>query len=302
MFYLKGIIMEYQRIKCGQGPEDMDLERNSKHHRLIINCIKRKLVFRSNGGIWGYEIGEGQAFKFSIKDYNKKILPHGMSIVNHADYSELFIICHKNEEKILKFRIEDHSLQFLKAWKSERFVVLNDLFVTPDGRMYITDPGKLSLKKKEGRVHLIRPDGSHEILLDAVYYPNGILVKDQTMYLVAMYEEAIYSFDIQADGRIDNKWRKQIFCLKGGDNLSLFENQLLVANHPERNKFLLHGTINAFNSPSSVYAINLDTGAHRQIFKDNGKEISGSSTGIRIGNDLYISQIFKDYILKVALE
>jgi len=53
-------------------------------------------------------------------------------------------------------------------------------------------------------------------------------------------------------------------------------------------------------SPCKTFLINKTTGAANIIFSDDGSLISGSSTAIVSGKDLYLSQVFDGFVLKIA--
>jgi hypothetical protein len=50
------------------------------------------------------------------------------------------------------------------------------------------------------------------------------------------------------------------------------------------------------------FAINRITGEQKVLFSDDGKKISAASTALIYDGHLYISQVFDDFILKVALK
>ena len=51
---------------------------------------------------------------------------------------------------------------------------------------------------------------------------------------------------------------------------------------------------------SDIFDINKKTGAAKLIFSDDGSMISGSSTALVVGKDLYLSQVFEGFILKIT--
>jgi gluconolactonase len=80
----------------------------------------------------------------------------------------------------------------------------NDLVVAHNGNVYATNPGN-----GENKVWLVRPDGSKVVVDEGLRYPNGIaLSPDQSLLYVADYlSHWVYSYQIQADGKLAHKQR-----------------------------------------------------------------------------------------------
>ena len=84
------------------------------------------------------------------------------------------------------------------------------------------------------------------------------------------------------------------------DNLISSGDELIVAVHPDELKFALLSFLPNELSPCKIFSINKTTGAANIIFSDDGSLISGSSTAIVSGKDLYLSQVFDGFVLKIA--
>ena len=311
--------MDHQKIHCGYGPEDIDVETNTSHHRLIISCTQRRKKKKrrrgkkeeggkraERGGMWFYNFdGSDQATPFSLQGYPKEnIMPHGMCIVNHKDESYLYVISHEDYDKILKFKIQRNELLFIREWSGKSYTffdAINDLFVTKEEYIYVTNPGKPTLKKKKGSVYLLKPENQFEGIIDDVYLPNGILINGDKLYLTAFRGDALYEYTLKKDGTVNPASKTKLASIKSGDNITLNTDELIIATHPNKFKFVLHALFK-LKSPSAVYSHHLNSGKTERIFYDKGKIISGSSTAIKIENDLYISQVFEDFIIKVDLE
>ncbi|MBK6274709.1 MAG: hypothetical protein IPF58_08405 [Saprospirales bacterium] len=128
-------------------------------------------------------------------------------------------------------------------------------------------------------------------------FPNGLYNENNKLYLATSRNHALYAYEINADGTLQNK--STLSTINGMDNLTNFGDELLVSVHPDEVKFALLSYIPTIKSPSITYAINKQTGKSRIVFKDDGKLISGSSTALIIGDDLYLAQVFDNFLLKV---
>jgi len=84
----------------------------------------------------------------------------------------------------------------------------NDLVVAPDGTVYFTDPPPWPLPDEAlGRVWAYRRDGTLELILDGLWYPNGIgLERDGSLIIVENGLMGRPHFGLirrQADGSLD---------------------------------------------------------------------------------------------------
>jgi gluconolactonase len=71
----------------------------------------------------------------------------------------------------------------------------NDLTFGPDGRLYFTDPADyLPNDRKPGRIFVLNPDGSGELLEEIPEaYPNGIVAEpDGSIVWVESYDRGVY--------------------------------------------------------------------------------------------------------------
>lgn len=80
----------------------------------------------------------------------------------------------------------------------------NDLAIAQNGLVYISDPDWPALK---GRIWLVRPDGSMQILDDEMGTTNGIEVgyDECTLYVNESEQRRIWAYDIKNDGTLENK-------------------------------------------------------------------------------------------------
>lgn len=296
--------MTTEKIKCGYGPEDISLEQNTNFYRLIISCTKRKRFKQLDGGIWYYNLKKRnqEAQLFELVGYNQEIRPHGIDIINELEKSFIYLICHYKGNKILKFELSATTLIFVEKWEDSEYPFsegINDLSISSQGHLYITDPGKASLNKKKGKIHYIK----NRVLTsysDGLHYPNGILIKNKKLYVTAFRDNKLLSYDLNEEGFLTLSSKKILASIKGGDNITLTGKNLIIAGHPSIFKFIIHALFNKIKAPSSVFKYNLETQKLEELFMDNGKNISASSTGLLIKEKLYISQVFNNYLLKVT--
>ncbi len=80
--------------------------------------------------------------------------------------------------------VADHALGLLRfdpvtgarTLLADGFRGLNDLAFADNGDLYLTDPGESGLEDRHGRVFRWRADGSVDLLMDGLPYPNGLVL------------------------------------------------------------------------------------------------------------------------------
>jgi gluconolactonase len=111
-----------------------------------------------------------------------------------------------------------------KSWNGKRLNSPNDLWVTPDGGIYFTDPryGRDPNMEIDGfHVYFIAP-GSSKVtrILDNLVKPNGIIgTKDsKTLYVADPGAKKTYSYRIGDDGSLSNR---KLAADSGSDGMTL---------------------------------------------------------------------------------
>jgi gluconolactonase len=105
----------------------------------------------------------------------------------------------------------------------------NDVWASPDGGIYFTDPlypreyWKRDKSDQQGGRHVYRlsPDGKTLArVIDDLKQPNGIVgtPNGKTLYVADIGANKTYAYDITADGNVSNKRQ---FCEMGSDGMTL---------------------------------------------------------------------------------
>ncbi len=108
------------------------------------------------------------------------------------------------------------------AYNGLRYNEPNDLWVTPNGGVYFTDPVYFGTKVQDGEhVYYLSADRTkvQRVISDLVR-PNGIIGTGdgETLYVTDHGAGATYRYTINDDGTLANK---QIFVSKGGDGMTI---------------------------------------------------------------------------------
>jgi gluconolactonase len=117
---------------------------------------------------------------------------------------------------------------------ADDFKGLNDLVFADNGDLYVTDPGESGLEDAHGRVFRIRPDGTCDLLMDGLPYPNGLVLNPAQDVLYVAVSRSLQTLRMPLhDGRV----RKcGVFLqlsggLGGPDGMAVCDDGTLVVVH-----------------------------------------------------------------------
>lgn len=294
------------RIPIGPGPEDIVWD--ATNNRILASCNERRTGMPAVGEIYQVDLSNDQSSVLPRVNYpNIPFNPHGfdMETINGVNY--LFVINHYHDSlqtsSVVKFKINKDNIEFVSEFKDPLLISPNDLTVLSNGSFYFSNsqgsPNILELLTKKYGGSVVYCDGisTFKKVDSNLAYPNGMYDDGNTLYVATSRNTALFKYDMQPDGSLQN--RTTISTIDGMDNITKNGDDLIISVHPSLGAFTLLSLNPSLLSPSRTFAINKNTGAARKIFDDNGSSISGSSTGLVIGDDLYLGQVFGDFLLKV---
>ncbi|MEE9373948.1 MAG: hypothetical protein V3V00_12930 [Saprospiraceae bacterium] len=312
LFYDGGKDYNDIKIATGHGPEDLSLDLSQPDNpRILISCSKRKGEDHY-GKIQAYDVKSNEVYDLPLKGYDEsKFRPHGIFLQDHDTLQYLYVISHektgeseKVEDKILKFKTSHRSLEFINTVGSSSTNPLmartNDLYVSTNDFVYSTNPTDVGFSEVPANVVVIRPNGSSDIVVGGLLYPNGIYVDGNDLYVATAQGDTLYKFKLDQNGIAIEGTKEKVASITGGDNITRNGDELIIAHHPNIYKFVLHSMV-GLKSPSAVTSYNIKTGKSKVIYGPSAKDISASSTGLIHDGYLYIAQVFENYIVKVPL-
>jgi gluconolactonase len=116
----------------------------------------------------------------------------------------------------------------VKDYKGKLLNGPNDVWVRPDGGLYLTDPyykrdyWKRGPKEQDKEaVYYLAPDGKALTrVADDLQQPNGIIgtADGKKLYVADIKGNKTYAYDVQEDGTLKNK---KLFCERGSDGMTL---------------------------------------------------------------------------------
>ena len=297
----------YTKIATAPGPEDIVLDKSN--NRILVSCDERRIAQPLNGEIQQINIETNECKNLPLLNLPAiPFYPHGFDLqkVNGIDY--LYIINHykdvANTSSVLQFKINVENLEFVKEYKNSLLISPNDLTVMSNGSFYFSNdknsPGILEYLTNPNAGSVGYCDGNNDWkkVDSSITFPNGLYNENNKLFLATSRNHALFTYDIQNDGTLSNK--STLSTINGMDNILVNGDELIVAVHPDEVKFALLSFLPETLSPSKTYSINKQTGAAKAVFYDDGKIISGSSTALVVGNDLYLSQVFEGFVLKIT--
>jgi arylesterase / paraoxonase len=300
-----------ERIPVMPGPEDMVLDTLHGDPALIISCCGRREADRPFGEMVHYHLqsGEQVVMKRTNEPGDLLFRPHGICL----DGDLLYVISHEKEpdyHPVLVYRVAGTQLEFLELIITGRQHSPNALVTGPAGEIYlVNDAGKrgsmmekaLKLKRASVEKLVKNQDGNWEAttMASGLGYPAGINRIGDMLYVGDAVLNIIHPYRISGEGLTPEE---PFTGLKGNDNIRIYRDKLLVPGHVKFMKFIKHTRSPEKKSPVDVFLVDPLTGEHSVLYSTDGSAISAGSTAIIFRNNLYISQIFDPFILKVELD
>lgn len=299
-----------QKIPVGPGPEDMVLDTLHGSPRLVISCSARRESQKPYGEMVALNLQTGlkQELKRTNEPAGLIFQPHGI----YLDRDLLYVISHEQEpgyHPILIYRLHGDSLEFKELIHTTAQHSPNALVSGPGGTIYfVNDSGKRGstaekvLKLKRANVVRLEKDSSgiwHAMVVaEKLGYPAGINRTGNRLYVGDAILNRIHVFEITGHGLTKTDTFKK---LRGNDNIRFHNQQLITTGHIRPFQFIKHTKDPANLSPVAVFLVNPQTGSFTTLYHTDGSSISAGSTAIIFRNQLYISQVFDPFILKVQL-
>lgn len=134
-----------------------------------------------------------------------------------------------DEKNQLAYFDDDKNLVVLhEGFDGKHLNAPNDLWITPNGGIYFSDPyyhrkwwpeGHKEVQEVRG-VYYLNPSGEIKRVIDDFKTPNGLIgtPDGKTLYVADIQDKKIWKYDIQEDGLLTNK---TFFAPKGSDGMTI---------------------------------------------------------------------------------
>ncbi len=313
------VVYAQDSIQVGYGAEDMALDTFMGRERIIVSCND----WQGNGtetGLWTIAIATGKSEKLKVVFPNDqyKLRPHGMHIaksqlyvINHPEKNDPINLGKKRKDRvkheILRFRLIGDSAVMETSYQHKLMKAPNDVHAVSASEFYWTNSriffGSVC-KWKDGRGRkIIRNKKFPNGLYFSRSPGGGHTVRDNIIFSCTVSGK-IYIAESFWSSNEESKFRvRKLVKLKGGDNFTQSDSGLVIACHPNLNKLRLHVKGKSDVSPVRIYELCVnrfeEKGEVSPLFQDEGRVFSAAATGLVYKNNLYLSQLVGNIVLKL---
>ena len=309
----EGEILGY--IEDLQGPEDLDI--SYLNNILFISSTDRRDTSRQ-GAIYALDLDGVADPQLLIHDYQDSFHPHGISVFEQDSATYLHVVNHNNNGDFIEFfELKNDSLFHFKSVESSLMCCPNDVLAIAPDQCYITnDHGNKSGFMRTLEDYLTLPmsgilyyDGKEiSEAFTGMSYANGINISRDGNYIYATETTGrkMLTFEVSEDGSLTKK--NELSLQSGLDNIDVdLDGNIWIGSHPKLLAFVSHAKDKTVPSPSQVFKITPGKEDHlaydvKEIYLNDGKELSGSSVALYHENTLYIGVVFEPTILMLEMK
>lgn len=183
----------------------------------------------SEGNIYFTDQPNNRILKWSPKDGITEFLrPAGRSNGLCFDSKGRLWACADEENELWMIRPDGSHEVVVDGYKGKLLNGPNDLWITPDGGIYFTDPfykrpywDRGPMEQDVQGVYYLSPDREDLVrVIDDLKQPNGIIgtPDGEMLYVTDIKAGRTYAYDIRDDASLTNK---RLFCKMGSDGMTI---------------------------------------------------------------------------------
>jgi gluconolactonase len=235
----------------------------------------------------------------SVEPWATMSSPRGHVILPDGSH----LVCDTGQRAVVQLNADGEQVRKVATRSDGSFLrAPNDLVVDSNGGVYFTDPGYARIRNPIGQIHYIAADGSVEVVVQRLAFPEGIALSSDGAKLLVVEGQAgqIVEFEILSPGEVGPKRVFATLPTKTDDQSDDFANGLVVDQKTGR-VFVAHGQHHQMEilSPDGQFLRSVETGiaVNGVAFKANdfsrifvtgsartGKENIGQLLEIRIAD------------------
>ena len=300
-----------EKINLPGGPEDFAVIEHAVEPYILISCANRRNDPLQSNQIVKYSFHNNEVLILPRRGEPEELTlkPHGIFYLNNGVEEYLYVISHDDQfhyHPIVRYRIYADYLAYDTSFYDRNFISPNDLHVMANGGFYfVNDAGERGKKSEiylqQRRGSVIYHDGKSgsKPVAERIGMPAGIFVNDTAVFVSAATENKILYYSIQDGGELSK--RKVLMKLKSPDNMISYKDQIIVAGHSSKLKFIRHVKNSAIISPWYLCSFS-DEQACSLLLSGGGDRISGVSAGTIVADAyLILAQIFEPYFYRINL-
>jgi len=270
-----------------------------------------------NGAIIAIKLNDAnyKPVKLTLENFpaGTEFHPHGLYLFKTTTTKNalLYVISHRSDGDVIDiFEVAAPTqLKYVTSISSNTFLNINDLYVHPNGDIYITsfttyDPDTvMDLIEKYFRMPWNKVilctktlnTYSCKVVLTGMIMPNGIMGFKDELYVAQTLALNMQVYKIEGKTLTFNK---TIPTHSGCDNINVdLDGNLYLACHQKLLTFARHSKDHKVHAPSQILYLKRGANEFEEIFYSDGDDISGSSGAIVYNNKLYIGSVHDEGLL-----
>jgi gluconolactonase len=184
------------------------------------------------GDVYFTDQPNDKIYKWSATKNDVTLFQEGTKRSNgmYFDRNDVLISCADLENQLIAIDDKGNSKVLIENYKGKRLNGPNDVWIAPNGGMYLTDP---IYKRKwwTGRSQEMEQDGQHLYYLapdriqffrvdEKLVQPNGLVgtPDGKKLYVSDIGDKKTYVYEIEEDGYLKNR---KLFCDMGSDGMTI---------------------------------------------------------------------------------
>lgn len=298
------------------GTEDLDIDR--EQGLLFISSSDRWKNQKGQPGDDGIYLldlnGQSESRKLTT-NFKGEFHPHGISFLKKDSISYLFVINHNKQGNFVeKFIYRNDMLDHIKTIDDPALCCPNDVVAVDSSKFYVTNdhgsPGGMKRTLEDylviPRSYLLYYNGqSFSKAWTGISYGNGVNVSAdcKKLFLATTTGRTLYTFNRNTEtGELSLV--NELNLESGLDNISVDpDGTLWIASHPKLLAFVGHAKDPNKKSPSQILQLTPENEGYKvkEIYLNDGTEISGSSIALHFKNEIFVGDVFESKLLRAEL-
>jgi len=291
------------------GPEDLQID--AVTGRAFISSLDRRKE-GARGAIHIFDVDDplsDSAWRDRTGGVPADFQPLGLYFFRQGEIQRLFVVNQANNGVELFDVASDGALTHMETFTERRLTSPNDVVAVGPRAFYVTNDVRSGRDGMLASLHFIMRsasgavfymDGSvWRVALEGLHFANGVNISPDglTLYVAETAANAINFYDRDADnGRLE--LLKSIKLAASPDNINVDEiGAVWIGALPKPLLVPRHGRNPGIAAPSEIIRISSVGGAPEVIYRDDGGEISASTSAARIGSTLLIGSLFEKKFL-----
>lgn len=302
-----------ERMPAPAGPEDLEIDETL---RVAFISAQPRRESGAEGGLYLLALDDPDAQVVPIAHDGPSLHPHGLSLIRVGGELYLHVINHADPggSTVEQFRWNADRLEHLATVSDPALRSPNDVAAVDASRFYVSnDHGGRSgfvrtfehlLGLRLGDVQYFDGERFHTAV-DRQSFANGVLLtRDGRRLLVAETVAGTVTSYLRDPDSGDLIGESYMTFETGPDNLSqAADGSIWMVGHPRLADFIAHAGNPELRSATDVYRIDFFglTADSRAVLVDDGELISGGSTAVVRGQQMWVGNVFDGYLLRCTL-